>query len=61
MPVQGLGPDQVSTQQLLDSRTLDLSDEARRQVLQMFSAVEGLHQHREAAIAAGKPTGEEMD
>ncbi len=61
MPVQGLGPDQMSTQQLLDGRTLNLSDEARRQVLQMFTAMEGLHQQREAAVAAGKPTGEQID
>ena len=61
MPAQGLGPDLVSTHQVLDGRTLNLSDEARREVLQMFSAMEGLHQQREAAVAAGKPTGERIN
>ena len=69
MPAQGWGPDQVTTQQLLDDRksdvsevmTLNMSDEARRQVLQMFNAMEGLHQQREAAVAAGRPAGEQLN
>ena len=69
MPAQGLGPNQVSTQQLLDDRKFDLDDEVgtfnlsneeKRQVLQMLSAMEGLHQQRQAAVAAGKPTGERV-
>ena len=61
LPVQGVGPDEVSTQQLLESRMLNLSDEARRPVLQMFNAMEGLHGQRVAAAAAGKPTGESFN